>query len=78
MLAFDHRGLLPPGDYPMNLNDLKKSLLLVGPTGIVWDREWRLKLVQNLHIMVNQLWLETRCNFLPRLELNDTLMNLKA
>jgi len=55
MLAFDHRGLLPPGDYPMNLNDLKKSLLLVGPTGIVWDREWRLKLVQNLYIMVNQL-----------------------
>jgi hypothetical protein len=56
MLAFDHRGLLPPGDYPMNLNDLKKSLLLVGPTGIVWDREWRLKLVQNLYIMVNQIW----------------------
>ncbi|MEW6698108.1 MAG: hypothetical protein AB1341_12295, partial [Bacillota bacterium] len=31
--------------------------LVNGPvSGVIWDKQWRLKLVKNLEIMVNQLW----------------------
>lgn len=32
MLSFDDRGLLPPGDYPMTLDQLRKSVLVYGPS----------------------------------------------
>lgn len=56
MLAFNQQGLLPPGDYLMTFSDLKTSLLVTGPAGVSWDQAWRLKLVEKLEIMVNQLW----------------------
>jgi len=56
MLAFDDRGLLPQGDYPITFNDLKESVLVEGLSGVNWDKPWRLKLVENLEIMVTQLW----------------------
>jgi len=46
MIEFDKRGLLPPKDYPMTIDELKEY----------WDSQWRHKLVENLEIMVKQLW----------------------
>lgn len=55
---FTDEGLLPPGDYPLTLEDLKASMLvrgpLLAPNG--WDVTWRRQLVDNLTILVNQLW----------------------
>lgn len=57
MLEFDERGLLPPKDYPLTLEEIKESILVVGPPGVEnWDRQWRRILVDNLQIMVKQLW----------------------
>ncbi len=57
---FTDDGLLPPGDYEVTLEELKESVLVVGladeaahPT---WDRPWRRQLVDNLEILVAQLW----------------------
>lgn len=56
---FNPNGVLPPGDYRLTLNELRKSLLGIGghatsePT---WDTAWRLQLVDNLEVMINQLW----------------------
>lgn len=57
-LSFDRGGLLTPGDYPMTLGQLRASLLVVGPESgyPLWDREWRGQLVDNLAIVVRQLW----------------------
>jgi hypothetical protein len=57
-LAFDEEGVLPPGDYPMTVDELRKSMLVVGPgeTCPGWDAKWRLKLVNNLEILATQLW----------------------
>ena len=56
---FDINGLLPPGDYPLTLAELRESMLVRGPTkspSASWDGEWRGKLVDNLEIMAGQLW----------------------
>jgi hypothetical protein len=55
--GFDADGLLPPGDYEMSLEELQSSMLIEGPgEGYPnWDPEWRLWLVGNLRIMVEQL-----------------------
>jgi hypothetical protein len=56
---FNFDGLLPPGDYEMTLEELKGSMLVVGPDGeeyADWDASWRLLLVENLEVMVGQLW----------------------
>ena len=54
---FNEDGLLPPGDYKMSLKELKSSMLVVGPERGYpnWDSEWRMKLVENLGVMVGQL-----------------------
>ena len=55
---FTPDGLLPVGDYPMTLGELRGSYLVTG-TGVAsstWDRAWRAGLVDNLEIMVRQLW----------------------
>lgn len=52
-------GVLPVGDYAVTFQILQNSVLVQGPDGIgekQWDREWRSKLVDNLQVMVNQLW----------------------
>lgn len=53
-------GVLPPGDYPISLQHLAESPLVLGyddpmdcPT---WDSAWRSELVQRLTVLVKQLW----------------------
>lgn len=51
-------GVLPPGDYPLTIPELRRSMLGGGhhadqPT--TWDSHWRGRLVDNLAIMVGQL-----------------------
>ena len=55
---FNSEGLLPAGDYPLTLGQLKNSLLVNGPIQGYpdWDREWRSTLVNNLEVMVKELW----------------------
>lgn len=58
--AFKLDGLLPPGDYELTLNQLLHSMLVVGPGDdelyLHWDAAWRAELVQNLGVLVRQLW----------------------
>ena len=58
--AFTEEGLLPPGDYVLPLAELADSMLVVGPPepsrSPYWDGPWRAKLLENLIVMVNQLW----------------------
>jgi hypothetical protein len=56
---FTAEGLLPVGDYPMTLAELRGSELVLGfseprhsPT---WDAAWRERLVDNLGVLVAQL-----------------------
>ncbi len=54
---FDENGLLPPGDHRLTLVELQASYLVAGPGGgVPWAAKWRRKLVDNLAVMVNQLW----------------------
>ncbi len=57
---FTPDGVLPPGDYPLTLDQLRESMLVLGPgepkDHPVWDAAWRLKLVNNLQMLVEQLW----------------------
>lgn len=55
---FDDSGLLPPNDYEMTYEELANSMLVEGPARGYpsWDRDWRCRLVENLGIMVEQLW----------------------
>lgn len=55
-LQFDNEGCLPAGDHEATLTDLRKSLLVEGSGEENWDKEWRSELVENLAILVNQLW----------------------
>ena len=56
--TFDKYGLLPPKNYEVTLSQLRKSLLVVGHDNKLktWDMKWRSHLVDNLEILVNQLW----------------------
>lgn len=60
LLDFNSDGVLPPGDYALTLDELETSLLVVGPSDRErcksWNEPWRLQLVRNLGILVNQLW----------------------
>ena len=55
---FDDFGLLPPGDYPLTLDELKHSMLVSGPADShePWDAEWSAYLVDNLSVLVQELW----------------------
>ena len=54
---FTDNGILPPGDYLLTLDELAESLLVEGPgQSPSWDRDWRQKLVENLAVLVDQLW----------------------
>jgi hypothetical protein len=55
---FTANGVLPPGDHQAKLADIRSSLLVTG-TGVSsshWDSDWRARCVDNLEILVNQLW----------------------
>jgi hypothetical protein len=55
---FTAEGLLPPGDYPLTLDELARSHLVNGTSAgsTTWDSAWRAELVRNLGVMVAQLW----------------------
>jgi hypothetical protein len=49
-------GVLPPGTYELTIDDLARSVLVDGTgTDPAWDRDWRLRLVENLRHLVAQL-----------------------
>jgi hypothetical protein len=58
--SFQPDGLLPPGDYEVSFEELRKSILTVGPAGVVdhgsWDANWRARLVDNFEVLAKQLW----------------------
>ncbi len=58
--GFTEDGLLPPGDYALTFDELATSLLVTGPddreTYPHWDAAWRGFLVDNLRLLVRQLW----------------------
>lgn len=56
LLKFDGDDCLPEGDYELTIDELRSSLLVVGPGDQNWDRSWRAELVDNLEIVVQQLW----------------------
>lgn len=57
ILSFNEKGLLDPGDYHLTLDELRESILVVGPDDEPeWDSAWRGYLVDNLEIMVKQLF----------------------
>jgi hypothetical protein len=51
-------GLLPPGDHPLTILELRGSYLVTGEGVAVpgWDSAWRAQLVDNLELFVRQLW----------------------
>jgi hypothetical protein len=57
---FEVDGLLPPGDYDVSFDELRQSILVLGPVGpsmsATWDSSWRANLVDNLEILTRQLW----------------------
>ena len=57
---FDADGMLPAGDYPVTFDQLRNSMLVLGPTApkdcVNWQAAWRSHLVDNLEILVMQLW----------------------
>ncbi len=57
---FDPDGILPQGDYELSLDELRQSVLVLGPGDSKaypsWDRPWREQLVNNLEILTRQLW----------------------
>ncbi len=54
--VFTIEGVLPPGDYAITLDDLCQSFLVTGEHHENWDVQWRQKLVDNLAILIEQLW----------------------
>jgi hypothetical protein len=57
---FTADGLLPPGDYELTIEQLRASFLVAGPVhppgSTTWDSAWRATLVDNLEVLVRQLW----------------------
>lgn len=49
--------MLPPGDDPQTLAELRSSVLVAGARrSASWDQEWRRHLVENLAVLAEQLW----------------------
>jgi len=57
---FTPDGLLPPGNYEVTFEELRQSILVVGPEQMEeyrrWDAAWRTHLVNNLEFLTSQLW----------------------
>ncbi len=57
---FTEAGLLPPGDYDITFSELRQSALVRGPSDKAaypnWDSRWRAHPVDNLGVLVRQLW----------------------
>ena len=58
--SFQDDGLLPPGDYEVSFEELRRSILTVGPRVAAgarsWDAPWRERLVDNFEVLTRQLW----------------------
>jgi len=58
---FNAEGLLPAGDYKLSLAELRESRLVRRVDDAQqypnWDGSWRERLVDNLTVLVEQLWL---------------------
>jgi hypothetical protein len=56
--AFTAQGHLPPGDHELTIEELRRSMLVEGPgpEHPAWDAAWRAELVDNLAVLVGQLW----------------------
>ena len=54
---FTRDGLLPPGDHALTIDELRESVLVLGPgeDHPNWDVAWRRRLVGNLRTLVIQL-----------------------
>src|SRR5215208_5106934 len=50
--------MLPPGDYELTLDELRASSLVtgIGVGSPTWNAQWRASLVENLAVLVQQLW----------------------
>ena len=50
----------PPGDYEVSFDELRQSLLVLGPRDprehTSWDTPWRQELVSNFETLTQQLW----------------------
>lgn len=53
---FNAQGLLPPGDYEVSFERLKDSVLVHGTDTFQLDSAWRLYLIGQAEVLVNQLW----------------------
>ena len=55
---FTPEGLLPAGDFPLTLRELRDSFLVTGSRAgsASWDATWRARLVDNLSELADQLW----------------------
>jgi hypothetical protein len=56
---FSEVGTLPPGDYAATFDELRQSVLVLGPPSKrspSWDSSWRLHLVDRLEALVLELW----------------------
>ena len=57
---FDDFGCLPAGDYELTFDQLRESMLVLGPGDPAdypsWDAAWRSKLVDSAEILVKDLW----------------------
>lgn len=55
--SFTAAGMLPPGDYAATLDELRQSILVAGPANPSphWDVSWRLNLVDQLEVLVEEL-----------------------
>ena len=58
--SFTADGVLPTADYELTLEELRESMLVRGPSDREaypdWDAAHRRMLVDNLGVMVRQLW----------------------
>ena len=56
--SFDADGLLPPGDYEVSFEELRRSALVARDADRpeTWDSAWREQLVGNLEVLTRQLW----------------------
>ena len=61
---FTPEDVLPPGDYEMTLDDLRRSHLVTGENNPskTWDVLWRCTLITNLEVVANAV-----CKFSQRL-----------
>lgn len=57
--SFTDDGVLPEGDWLLTLEQLRDSHLVKGSpaSGPGWDADWRSRLIDNLEILVRQLWI---------------------